>query len=253
MRSSTRAASGGSGTRRFRAFWAAGRDSALTPRATARPSFAFERTAWAPRSGSVTFPRLATANSSTFGRAGRRATRSLCNSRRRTICPGARTTTTTPSLRRTPTRPLETGRVANSASASWSPGSAPARQLRRHDERRGGARPDREVGRLQRQPGRRRACASVPDDPGPSTQVETKPGTRHVHGDTPGARVPHVQGRAPAAGEHYSGRCRRERDGGRSRARARGCGHEREHERYDEATATEADHRPIAVKVTVAV
>ena len=79
-----------------------------------------------PRSWTVTLPRLTTGTKmSREPRA--RWTRTPPNARRRTILPGIRTMTRTPSLSRRATRLPCCGRVASRTSTRWSPGSASRR------------------------------------------------------------------------------------------------------------------------------
>jgi hypothetical protein len=87
-----------------------------------------------PRSSSDTLPRLATDASRTRVLPSRR-TRRLCSWTLRTIRPGTRTRTTTPSRIRTATRVAATGRAVNSTRTWWSPDATRRRRLTRRVKR----------------------------------------------------------------------------------------------------------------------
>jgi hypothetical protein len=88
-----------------------------------------------------------------------------------------------------------------------------------------------------------------PDDARTTAQVEREAGGSRVDGDGPLAGIPDPHDRGPAASERYPRR-RRGQAHGLARA-APGCGG---HERQGEQQAEERpSHRPMTVKVTVAV
>ena len=126
------------------------------------------------------------------------------------------------------------------------------RHRRRDDERRRRFRRQRKVFRPYLQPCRCGACAAGADDPRPAAQGEREAGSRNVDEETLRSRVRQPNGRARGPREDDARwSCRQ-----RHRRPPRICARrdEREREKHEPKTCRRRrDHRPIAVKVTVAV
>jgi hypothetical protein len=196
----------------------------------------------------VTLPAFTTATSSARSRP-RRATRARPSSSRLTTVPGARTTTTTPSRSRAKTRAPASGRELSRTSASWSPGSARRGTLA--ETRRCavacGARLTC-VGRTLSHRAAERALRRSTmcgrprrsrDNPAKATSIAMR--------FVPGFLTRTLSD--PAAEEDESGGSRRQ-----SQWPGWGAGARRgRHQREDDAEQSGAGHRPMTVKVTVAV
>ena len=125
------------------------------------------------------------------------------------------------------------------------------RDPRRDEERRRRTRRQCEALWPELQPGRCRACAPGAEDPRPAAQAEREAGSRDVDDETLRTRVRQANGRARGSCKDDAGGSRRQRHRRPRRARVRRG--EREHEDADRNVYGRRDHRPIAVKVTLAV